>query len=180
MDVAVVNRGLTFDPSRLFEDARYLMGGGKLTTVNLRKRHDMPYDQAKVYGLTTLYDHEIGKYVIEQSEYDTLIDGVHGMYIASVIGVVQKYAATLGLKIGRARLITLLPKQCLTYHTDKESTLRFHIPIVTNDNVMYIVDDIVHRMPDIGQLYTLEVSKKHTVLNASRSMRLHIVLDGYV
>jgi hypothetical protein len=155
---------------------RYLFPGEH---INVTIPAHLPDQQAVSYGASTLW-HK-GVQVIQQDEYNAYIDALDGTYLLEVCEDVAKYIeSSYKLAVGRVRIITLKPKVCLTYHTDPESQFRFHIPIVTNENVLFIVDDQVQRMPQCGQLYQLEVQKKHTVLNASREERIHLVFDGYV
>ena len=81
--------------------------------------------------------------------------------------------------LGRARFMTLEPRTCYRYHSDPEP-IRLHIPLITRDNCMFIVDDIVYRMDIPGQLYALECGKKHTALNAQHATRrVHLMFCGY-
>jgi hypothetical protein len=172
------NRLPCYDQSRLLLDVtkvRYLF---PCEHVNLTRPAHLPDHQGVKYGASTLWHKEVQ--VIQQDEYNAYIDAIDGTYLLEVCQDVAKYIeSSYKLAVGRVRIITLRPKVCLTYHTDPESSFRFHIPVVTNENVLFIVDDEVQRMPQCGQLYQLEVQKKHTVLNASREERIHLVFDGY-
>lgn len=148
-------------------------------TLNLRKRADHSDEQAKDYGLNSLYSYDLNKYIINQDHYTKNIDLIKNTYIESVIESVKRIAECSDLAIGRARIVTLQPKYALTYHTDTDSALRYHIPIVTNDNIMFIVADKVYRMKQQGTLYTIDTNYLHTVVNASKTPRIHLILDGY-
>ena len=73
----------------------------------------------------------------------------------------------------RVRLMNLKSKTCYTYHEDYEK--RFHIPISTNDNCFFIIDDKLKRYPADGNWYIIDTTKKHTAVNASREDRIHLV-----
>ena len=73
----------------------------------------------------------------------------------------------------RTRVMKLKPKSCYTYH--KDPTKRKHIPLVTNYNCFFVVQDEVVRMPANGSVFILDTTKMHTALNASRKERIHIV-----
>jgi len=77
------------------------------------------------------------------------------------------------LKMYRCRLLNMMPKTCYTYHNDP--TMRIHIPLITNKNCFFVVDDIVSRYPADGSYYLIDTTKKHTFVNASQDERLHIV-----
>ena len=60
-----------------------------------------------------------------------------------------------------------------SYHYDM--TQRIHIPLVTDEDCMFIVDDNVYKMPEPGQAYMLDTTKKHTALNLGSNKRVHLV-----
>jgi len=73
----------------------------------------------------------------------------------------------------RVRLMNLKRKTCYTYHRDQGK--RFHIPIITNENCFFIVDEELIRYPADGNYYIVNTSKKHTAINASREDRIHLI-----
>ena len=73
----------------------------------------------------------------------------------------------------RARILIQEPKQCYTYH--KDYTPRIHIPIHSNENCFFILEDILYRMKDDGSVYYADTVKIHTAVNASREKRTHLV-----
>ena len=73
----------------------------------------------------------------------------------------------------RVRLMKLKRKTCYTYHRDQGK--RFHIPIITNENCFFIVDEELIRYPADGNYYIVNTSKKHTAINASREDRIHLI-----
>jgi hypothetical protein len=73
----------------------------------------------------------------------------------------------------RTRVMRMKPKTCYTYHRDR--TKRMHIPLVTNEKCMFIVDDIVYRYPADGKSYLIDTTLRHTAINASFEDRIHIV-----
>lgn len=66
-------------------------------------------------------------------------------------------------------------RRAYSYHAD--FTPRLHIPIQTNDDCMFIVDDHVYRMPDVGSVYFLNTTLKHTALNLGHDERIHLVFS---
>lgn len=77
------------------------------------------------------------------------------------------------LDLKRTRLIRLSPLQCYTIH--KDYTPRVHIPLVTNNKCLIIIENEIFHFPADGSVYLLDTTKEHTALNGSRSDRLHIV-----
>lgn len=73
----------------------------------------------------------------------------------------------------RTRFMNTPKKSCLSYHRDP--TNRVHFPIITNDDVFFVVEDQVGRMNELGIVYLLSATKKHTIVNASLHNRIHIV-----
>lgn len=75
--------------------------------------------------------------------------------------------------IGYGRVAILKGKTCYTYHKDK--TKRIHIPIETNDNNFFVMNDTVFRLPADGSVYEVDTTYIHTFVNGSVSRRVHIV-----
>ena len=73
----------------------------------------------------------------------------------------------------RVRLMNLKSKTCYSYHRDQGK--RLHIPIITNDNCFFVVDDEIKRYPADGKYYIVNTSKKHTAVNASWEDRIHLI-----
>jgi len=73
----------------------------------------------------------------------------------------------------RTRLMNMKPKTCYSYHWDP--TKRMHIPLLTNENNFFVIDDEISRYPADGSYYLVDTTKKHTFVNASFESRLHIV-----
>jgi len=77
------------------------------------------------------------------------------------------------LGMHRTRLMKMKPKTCYTYHRDPSK--RIHIPIITNEKCMFIIDDEVIRYPADGNYYVVDTTKWHTAINASLEERIHII-----
>ena len=77
------------------------------------------------------------------------------------------------LGVFRARVMRMGGKTCYTYHQDP--TKRLHIPLITNENCFFVVDDEVIRLPADGSSYLIDTTKKHTFVNASLEQRIHII-----
>lgn len=73
----------------------------------------------------------------------------------------------------RTRLMNMKQKTCYSYHWDP--TKRMHIPLLTNENNFFVIDDEISRYPADGSYYLIDTTKKHTFVNASFENRLHIV-----
>ena len=73
----------------------------------------------------------------------------------------------------RSRVMKMKSKTCYTYHIDP--TCRMHIPLKTNENCFFVIEDEVIRLPADGKSYRVDTTKKHTFVNASFEDRIHIV-----
>jgi len=107
---------------------------------------------------------------LDQNAFTVMNEAFVGTYVEEVYNdIAQDY------DICRGRFMSLTPvNRAYTYHYDISK--RLHIPIITNENCMFLVDDVVYRMDDLGALYELDTLKKHTALNLSNQPRLHFVV----
>lgn len=171
----------TYDPGQLLKDYyQFVALCGRQTPINLKKPTAMTDQQGLDYGAESLYDYTTNTYTKRQEDYDATMDFIQDTYTQSVI---EQMTEDIGHQhhydIGRVRFLALKPKQCLTMHIDTESETRFHIPIQTNRGALFIVDNTIVTMWDIGKVYQLDVQKPHTAINASREIRVHMVFDAY-
>ncbi len=75
----------------------------------------------------------------------------------------------------------MLPGAKIHPHRDTSGALelgylRFHVPVRTNPQVEFLVDDVAVRMQE-GQLWALNTSPRHSVSNLGNSDRVHLVLE---
>jgi hypothetical protein len=130
-------------------------------------------------GVGSLYDYDQKRLVGTTEQYSLPCKKLEGTYIESVISKVEEVAKQDGVKIGRIRVMRIEPKTCYSLHTDPEE-FRYHIPLETNYQCFFVVGKEVVRMPTIGRLYRFKTRSEHTAVNASFTVRLHIVFDTYV
>lgn len=130
------------------------------------------------HGTGSLYDYDKHEFVDSTANYTRTSKKLDGSYLAKVIADVEAFAKTEGVKIGRVRIMRLQPKTCYTLHTDLEE-FRYHIPIETNDSNFFVINNVVYRMPLVGQLYRFRTQAPHTAVNASTEPRTHIVFDTF-
>ena len=83
-------------------------------------------------------------------------------------------------KAARVLLIRLDANKNVTEHTDTGDYLnavrRFHIPIITNDNVYYTVNNEKINMKT-GECWEINNRKPHSVDNDSNEDRIHLLID---
>lgn len=80
--------------------------------------------------------------------------------------IMEKY----GMK--RTRIMKSDAKSCLTVHQDL--TKRIHIPLITNDKCFMAIEDRNYYL-EPGKIYLTNTTLRHTAVNASESLRVHIV-----
>lgn len=99
--------------------------------------------------------------------------------------LVRKVLDTLGVQEpGLCVFYYLEPGAVIHPHRDLtgaglNNRIRFHVPIVTNDRVEFIVDGKRERMAP-GDLWCLDTSYMHQVKNNGDATRVHIVIECYV
>ena len=110
---------------------------------------------------------------LTQTDFVRFNRALIGTYLQHVHDTVAK-----DYTFGRMRLMGLPHKKCMSIHTD--TSKRIHIPVVTNENCLMIIDNTVYHLPATGKAYLTDTTKPHTALNANHSfMRLHLLFDLY-
>jgi hypothetical protein len=103
-------------------------------------------------------------------EYTTVAD--HCPYIKQVM-------ESFGAPVLKIRLMKLEGKRTLPEHIDQfrdERIMRFHIPIITYDNVWFYVEKEKQNFTE-GTMWFAQVRKHHKVTNENKEPRVHIVFD---
>ena len=101
---------------------------------------------------------------LEHKEKDFIVPLFDMPYTNSIIKDLGMY---------RTRVMRMHSKTCYSYHQD--TTMRIHIPLITNDKCFIVIDDEVIRYPADGNHYVVDTTKMHTAVNASWEERIHIV-----
>ena len=110
---------------------------------------------------------------LEQSDFTELNNDLKSTYIEEV----HDKVAT-DYRFGRMRIMAMSHKKCMSIHID--ASKRIHIPLITNENCLMIIDNKVHHMPANGNAYLVDTTKPHTALNANHKfLRLHLLFDLY-
>ena len=78
------------------------------------------------------------------------------------------------LGLCRVRLMKLMPKTCYSWHHDQSK--RIHIPLVTNEKCLMVVEDKAFHIPADGNYYLIDTTKKHTAINGDFKLeRIHLI-----
>jgi len=83
-------------------------------------------------------------------------------------------------RVVHSEIINMKPNSRIRIHKDRGDLLyvarRFHIPIKTNPETFFIVDDEKYFL-DEGSLYELNNIQYHGVVNNSEEYRIHLIID---
>lgn len=113
------------------------------------------------YNSSTSYDYSLR---LDEQEF------IHNLYeLPYLNSILKKYG------MFRSRVMKMINGTAYGIHVD--NTPRIHIPLETTENCLFIIDDVVYRMPADGSVYFTDTTKPHTAINASTSrfIRTHIV-----
>jgi len=96
----------------------------------------------------------------------------------------QELLASFRCPLNAVRLMKLTPGSVIKEHTDydlslEDGTARLHVPITTNPQVEFILNDRRVIM-DTGECWYLRLSDPHSVANHGDEDRVHIVIDASV
>lgn len=76
-------------------------------------------------------------------------------------------------------LSVVMPGAQIDPHTDDlgpDWCTRIHVPLLTNQDAMFISGDVVHRMA-VGFAYEIDTRERHAVWNAGATPRVHLMFD---
>ena len=97
-----------------------------------------------------------------------------------VLPIIRELEYRMCGKAARVLLIRLNANKDVTEHTDSGNYLntvrRFHIPIITNENVFYTVNGEKINMKE-GDCWEINNRRPHSVDNASDEDRIHLLID---
>lgn len=143
------------------------------------------YDTALADGWTTI---PISSHDGTADNHDSQRVGTWGKYktthYADKLPYFRSVLDAFGCPFGRVRIMKLMPGSIIREHRDTYEEVsdyafgqvRLHIPVVTNDKVIFAVDGKNVQMK-AGRLYYVNFSKKHYVRNDGAEARTHLVLD---
>lgn len=113
---------------------------------------------------------DLMKHGLNQNDFTVINEEFVGTYVEEVYNDLnERY------DICRGRFMTMSPNnRAYSYHYDISK--RLHIPLTTDENCMFIVDDELYKASELGALYELDATKKHTALNLGNNTRTHFVV----
>lgn len=92
---------------------------------------------------------------------------------------IKELLDNLGANYLKVRIMRVLPYKSIGEHVDSfqaDDIIRVHIPVVTHPLVEFWVEKEKHHIP-INKLTYINVRRRHKVINNSKFMRIHIVID---
>ena len=135
--------------------------------------HDLQINISSHDGNTYVYNRDDSnerlRQNLNQEQYSVINSYFRGSYCEFVYNTLDDQYG-----VCRARFMTMTPK-ARAYSMHQDCAPRIHIPVVTNRECMFIVDDNLYKMPNAGQAYFIDTTKKHTALNLSWEDRIHLV-----
>lgn len=107
------------------------------------------------------------KIIFQEEDFNIIAEPFAGTLFEEVyLALEQRYY------LGRVRIMNLLQKRCLSWHTDAHR--RLHYPITTDEGCFMLIENSVHYLEKY-KWYMTETRKKHTAINSSLHERLHLV-----
>jgi hypothetical protein len=76
-------------------------------------------------------------------------------------------------RLFRTRLMWVGPYACYSMH--KDTTFRFHIPLITNPECYFVFRKGLIKHLSLGHCYHVDTTQYHTFMNCSDQQRLHLV-----
>ena len=124
-------------------------------------------------GAGSLYDFEKKRFFATESEFIILNREFEGTYLEEIYNTINTVD-----KLGRARLLTLQPRNCYSFHRDTE--IRYHMAIKTNKSCFIMYEDVPpYHIPADGVVYRVDALYHHTALNAHKiEDRIHLVFNS--
>lgn len=97
-----------------------------------------------------------------------------------IIPIIQDLAKYVDGIAGKVTLIKLVGNHDVLPHRDYGDYLgfvrRFHVPIQTNKDVLFVIDNNEQHM-GVGECWEINNSKIHFVKNSSNDDRIHLLID---
>lgn len=108
-------------------------------------------------------------------------DGFKKTSVAAKTPYIVRLAESLGGPLYAVRLSGISPNSGLYFHRDTDfnfafGIIRIHVPIISDSSSRFSVEDETFSM-QTGKAYFVDISKLHAVLNSSKKMRVHLLID---
>lgn len=122
-------------------------------------------------GLGTAFDDESKKLRFQEKDFIRWAPELHDTELLKSIKKIEN----LGLKLGRARLMSLKPRSCYSFHFDM--TERIHLVIQPDPRaVMIFPPNIIVNIPYDRRFHLVNTTQTHTAMNGGNNERIHLVI----
>ena len=177
-------KDLKFDPKKLQEGLKQILKikkydtGGGIThfgAICLNQIPDQP-DSTKgknTRGVFWTKPDSSGKEVsrdksINECLYTEFVRDFDHTYFKEVYDTLSSM-----FKLGRVRILLKEPRTTLSWHRDPEP--RLHIPIVTNQGCLQVIENVAKHLPADGSVWITNNTKYHNAFNGGEENRVHLV-----
>ena len=106
--------------------------------------------------------------IINESAYTEFVKDFEKTYFKEVYDKLSKK-----FKLGRVRILLKEPRSTLSWHRDPEP--RLHIPIITNQGCIMVIENVAKHLPADGSVYITNNLKYHNAFNGGEENRVHLV-----
>ena len=141
-----------------------------------RQKNIDSHSKTKSYNI---YKKEIN-YWKPGMEYKKYLVSDNKKLIKYVDKIVSKLEKKCDGKVGQCVLALLPAGEMIPLHRDNGAYLvvsrRHHIPIITNGNVLFYINDELKVMQE-GECWEINNNKSHCVINAGKNDRIHLIID---
>ncbi|MBV8976597.1 MAG: aspartyl/asparaginyl beta-hydroxylase domain-containing protein [Alphaproteobacteria bacterium] len=165
----------TFDPALLAADLERLSASGWIEHF-LTERYEGTWDVIPLRGPRDA-DHPAMMIATTPGHKDFADTQALALcpYFQHVIGSFEA-------ELRAVRLLRLTPGSFIKEHTDHEytgddGTIRFHVPVVTNPDVVFLLNGRRVVM-DAGSAWVLRLIYPHSVANRGQTDRVHMLVDA--
>ena len=116
-----------------------------------------------------------------ENEYTEFNEDFKDSYLYQIYCLLQQ---TANNRVGRFRLMWLNPKNCYSFHIDRNEPERFHLGLETNPYCFFLYKNssnnssnncTTYQIPTDGYIYSVNAGKSHTFLNGGQTTRLHLL-----
>ena len=141
---------------------------------------EFTYRQTNIVGhkdtmtIPLLYDHKKGHKKIEHPKY---------VLFEKYLNQISEYLLSINepSEIKRANVVLLKAKSSIGTHMDRgeflQSTKRIHLPITTNDQCYFVVEDKKQHFRESEFWELNNTGKYHSVHNEGLTDRIHLIID---
>lgn len=112
---------------------------------------------------------------------DAYVGKMQGTEALEQCPYIKQIMASLGIVVGRSRLMRLAPGKGVPQHSDTDYTwrdrVRIHIPVITHPSIRFSSCGNIDVHMQAGEAWIFDNWREHAVYNDSDVQRIHLVID---